>query len=186
MNPATTRTWPGAWRGLAPAALIAAGVWLVLSGGAPGSLIVGVPTILAAVWAGARLRGAARKATSPSGVDLRWSALPAFIAFYLYESMRGGLDVAGRVLSPTARLRPGFIDYPSTLRSPAAQLLFANSVSLLPGTLTADLDGARLRVHVLHLDGSPDADREAGAGSVAERDLAHLERQVARLFGESA
>jgi multicomponent Na+:H+ antiporter subunit E len=58
------------------------------------------------------------------------------------------------------------------LRSPAARLLFVNCISLLPGTLAADIADGELRVHTLDL--ADDTGRE----------LSRLERRVAAVYGE--
>jgi multicomponent Na+:H+ antiporter subunit E len=93
-----------------------------------------------------------------------------FAPLFLWESLRGGIDVAARVMGPRVAVRPGFLVYPSRLTDPGARVFLANCVSLLPGTLAADLEGHRLEVHVLDTEGS------------AARDLARLEAAVGALF----
>jgi len=134
----------------------AAAVWLVLSGGQASSWLVGVPTVVAAVWAGRALR-AAHSAEAPAA-RVRWSALPGFALFFLYESLRGGIDVARRLLHRRPAVAPGFIDYRCALPAGGARLLFANSVSLLPGTLSADL------ACISHHPTAADADPSTVAG----------------------
>ena len=89
------------------------------------------------------------------------------------ESLRGGIDVARRVLSPRLDVAPGFLTYRTRLSGPQARLLFVNSVSLLPGTLAADLQDDRLTIHAL------DSDAEFA------EDLARLETAVARVYREA-
>ena len=86
--------------------------------------------------------------------------------------MLGGIDVVSRVMRPTMRIAPGFLDYRLGLSQPSARLLFINTLSLLPGTLASDLDGDMLRIHAL--------DREADL----EQELTRLERAVAAVYGE--
>jgi multicomponent Na+:H+ antiporter subunit E len=95
--------------------------------------------------------------------------LPWFTAF----AARGGVDVAVRALAPRGVVRPGFVDYDIRMQDPVARVMFANAVSLMPGTLTARLEQRRLRVHML--------DERA---DVVPR-LAALEQRVARVFGEA-
>lgn len=63
-------------------------------------------------------------------------------------------EVARLTLGPTARLQPAFIEYPLELNGDFAVWVLAGSVSVTPGTLSADLspDGKRLLVHALHSD----------------------------------
>jgi multicomponent Na+:H+ antiporter subunit E len=144
-----------------------AGLWWLLSDGDPGSWVIGLPAVAAAVWSVRRLRPARIGSVS-------LSALLRFVPFFLWESLRGGLDVARRTLAPRMRVQPDLILYRTRLSRPDARVFFTNCVSLLPGTLAADLRGDRLAVHVLD------------AASDAERELRLLERAVARVYPQAA
>jgi multicomponent Na+:H+ antiporter subunit E len=56
------------------------------------------------------------------------------------------------VLGRPERLRPAVLAVPLDLRSPAGTVLFADMVTLTPGTTSLDVsaDGRTLYVHVLH------------------------------------
>ncbi|HMB16356.1 MAG TPA: Na+/H+ antiporter subunit E [Pelovirga sp.] len=136
-------------------------LWWVLTGGSPSSWIIGVPTIALALW----FMGTAPQ-TPPR--YLSFVGLIHFIPYFLLQSVRGGIDVARRAYSPALPLDPQIIDFPLKLPVGHAQIFFINSVSLLPGTLSADLNGTTLKVHVL--------DRQV------DPRLNQLESQVARLF----
>jgi multicomponent Na+:H+ antiporter subunit E len=75
-------------------------------------------------------------------------------------------------LRPRLCLRPDMHEYGLRLQSPAARVLLANILNLMPGTLSAGLDGERLRLHVLSSELS------------VEDTLRDTERRVAALFGE--
>jgi multicomponent Na+:H+ antiporter subunit E len=141
-------------------------LWLVLSGPDSSSWIIGVPAIVGAVWAKSRLSGNRIGRLSPLGVI-------RFIPFFLWESLKGGTDVALRVLGPQVRVNPGYLDYPLRLRRPSARVLFMDVVNLLPGTLTADIQGDWARIHTLDRGGDP------------VQSLMDLEARVAALFGET-
>ena len=143
-----------------------AGLWWLLSGGGASSWLIGVPVVLAAAWASRRLGGMAAPGLSISG-------LARLLPFFLRESVRGGVDVARRVLVVPMRIAPGFATYPLRLRHPGARLLFANSVSLLPGTLSVDLRDDCLAIHAL--------DRDSDFAS----ELRRVESAVGRVFGEA-
>lgn len=129
------------WRYIPNASAFAA-LWWLLSGGAPNSWIVGVPTVSVTTWAAVRLQANSRWNFSLIGL-LR--LLPLFIS----ESLRGGVDVATRTLAPKMRIAPGFITFDTQLRKHQAQVFFANCICLLPGTLAADWQDERLTVHLL-------------------------------------
>jgi multisubunit Na+/H+ antiporter MnhE subunit/uncharacterized membrane protein YdjX (TVP38/TMEM64 family) len=93
-----------------------------------------------------------------------------FACYFVVEALRGGFDVARRALHPGLPITPHWIDYPLTLPPGAPQVLFLNSVSLLPGTLSAALDGNVAKIHGL------------GSGQDAALELARLEYWVMRVF----
>lgn len=143
------------------AGLVAA--WLLLTRSDPASFLIGLPVIAAALHAARRLSHATESTLSIRG-------LLGFIPFFIAESLRGGWNVAMATLSPRMRLAPTMIEYGIDLEDERSLLLFANCVSLLPGTLAADLEGRRLKVHVLD-------DRTA-----ARKELKRLERRIGRIF----
>jgi multicomponent Na+:H+ antiporter subunit E len=105
-----------------------------------------------------------------SGARISPRGLAAFVPFFLLQSFRGGIDVARRAFSPSLPLSPAFLHYPIRLQEETARVLFINTISLLPGTFSADLQGRALTVHLLS------ADQEAHSR------LAGLEERVARIF----
>jgi multicomponent Na+:H+ antiporter subunit E len=134
--------------------------WVVTEGQAWNVVAVGV--VLAAA--------AASVALSPGRTAWRPLALGRFVPFFLRESFLGGVDVALRALLPGRRLDPAVIDYPLRLDDGPARALFAGALSLLPGTLSVELRGDHVQVHVL--------DRRLPVA----RTLNRLERHVAALF----
>lgn len=126
-------------------ALLLATIWWILSGGEPGSWVVGLPTVAAATWFVLKRRAPRR--------PLSALALLRFIPRFLWESVRGGIDVTSRVVRPQLRVAPGFVEFTTRLPAGMPQLLFLHSISLLPGTLAAELKGQTLRVHCLDREG---------------------------------
>lgn len=149
--------------GMLSTAILFAGLWWVLSDGSVASWLIGLPALASAAWASRRLDGLSAARVSLLG-------LARFVPFFLWQSLRGGVDVALRTLAPRMRIRPGFSHYRTGLNTPSARTLFVNCVSLLPGTLAADLQGEWLEIHALSIESDPHAE------------LARLERVVARVF----
>lgn len=137
-------------------------VWLLLNG--RDGWITGV--VAAATGASA----AAWLAQQP---PYRWYPLrlAVFTAFFVVESMRAGVDVAVRTLHPWMPVGPDFFDYRIRLAEGPPRTLLVSIITLLPGTLSAELspDGRTLIVHELSEGG-----REA---------VQRLERWIAWLFG---
>ena len=147
-------------------ALTFGALWWLLTDGTKGSWLIGIPAVLAASWSARSLELGDRWTISLWG-------LVRFFPFFLWESLRGGADVARRTLAPRMRIQPGFTVYRTGLQQPAARVFFANCVCLLPGTLAADQRGDQLDVHMLD------------AGLDPQADLHRLEHAVAAIYREA-
>lgn len=93
-----------------------------------------------------------------------------FIPFFIRYSLVGGVDVAKRAFTRRMALQPAIIEYPLTLTLPQSRLFMVGVISLLPGTLSVEVQDDKLWVHVL--DQRNDIQGE----------LEVLERRVASLF----
>ena len=133
-------------------------LWWMLTDGAVDSWPIGVPVVLLALYVSVKLMPAAS-----------WSltGIARFVPFFLWHSLRGGVDVAGRALRPQLPISPALIDWPWQLPPGLPRVLMANTVSLLPGTLSAELNDRFLRVHVLDDSGSYPAELRAIEARVA-------------------
>lgn len=122
---------------------------------------LGVPTILVAAVVSAALL---------PRMPVAWGQVLLFAPFFLTRSLLGGADVAYRALRPRMPIAPRTIEY--TLRFPAGPwcVVLVNTISLLPGTLCANLSDGVLTVHAL--DGRGDIPGE----------IRRLEERIARMF----
>jgi multicomponent Na+:H+ antiporter subunit E len=84
-----------------------------------------------------------------SGLGMSPVGWARFIPFFIGQSVLGGVDVALRAIAPTPRLEPGYVEFHFRLAEEPARVFVANTMSLMPGTLSVSLDGDRLRMHVL-------------------------------------
>jgi multicomponent Na+:H+ antiporter subunit E len=123
-------------------ALVFAAVWWVLSEGEPTSWSIGgVAVVLATAASLALVPGALPR--------LKILPLLRFIPFFIARSVQGGIDVARRAFQPVPTLAPAFVSYSVMGMSLAERVVFTMICGLLPGTLSARLDGEMLRFHVL-------------------------------------
>jgi multicomponent Na+:H+ antiporter subunit E len=127
---------------------VAAAIWWALAGGVPGGAgaAVAIVAVAATAVAGLALRG--RGARRP-----RVHRMPRFVAFFLWRSVLGGVDVARRALTPRVAVDPGFVDYDPRLPEGSARALHIALVSVMPGTLVAEelAPGGMVRVHVIDI-----------------------------------
>jgi multicomponent Na+:H+ antiporter subunit E len=117
-------------------------LWWVLSEGDSSSWLFGVPFALMASWASLKL-------TPERGWRLRPLGALRFAAFFAYHSVVGGIDVAVRAMRPSMPIAPGFVTCPVRLTTDSSRVLLADTVSLLPGTLSSGFEGDTLVLHVL-------------------------------------
>jgi multicomponent Na+:H+ antiporter subunit E len=149
--------------GIVTTTAILAGLWWLIVQGRADAWLVGLPAVALATLASIHLGSRPLPRLSLTGMMV-------FVALFLRESVRGGIDVARRTLGPGLRIKPGFHRYPLHISHPAARVLFINCIGLLPGTLAADLDGDHAELHLLDTGVNPDPQ------------LLQLEQAVTRLF----
>ena len=138
-------------------------LWVVLAEGDLGTLWLGFLAVAAATLSSLVLLPPAGRSWSPVGTV-------RFAGFFLRQSVVGGIDVALRALKPGLDLDPALVEYMTQLPKGGARVLFANTISLLPGTLSAEVRDRRLLVHTL------------AASPELQEELHLTEEAVARLF----
>ncbi|MCM0018469.1 MAG: Na+/H+ antiporter subunit E [Tagaea sp.] len=107
-----------------------------------------------------------------SRLALAWMGVAAT---FLVELVKSTLATLRAVLGPMDRLRPAILAVPLDVRSPAGAVLFADMVTLTPGTTSIDIsaDGKTLYVHAIDAP-----DREAAVAAMK----ASLESQVRKVL----
>lgn len=137
-------------------------LWWILTDGAVDSWLIGVPAVLFATLISVLLLPA---------FSCSLTGIVRFVPFFLWHSLHGGVDVARRALHPRLPISPALFGYRWRLPPGLPRVFMANTVSLLPGTLSAEFDEKHLHVHVLD---------ETAAFAEA---LKVLEQKVAGVFG---
>ncbi|ABM61594.1 Na+/H+ antiporter subunit E [Halorhodospira halophila] len=158
------RPGPAVWLGrFLRAAAVLLLLWLILAEGAFGG-VLGAATVLAAAGVGVYFAG---RRIHP------WYPLPAlrFAGFFLVRSLIGAVDVGYRAVHPRMPIHCHWLRYAVSLPGGEPRVALVAAVSLLPGTLAADLRGDILVVHAI----TPQAEDEVAA----------LERRVAAVYGLS-
>ena len=79
-----------------------------------------------------------------------------YLAWLAKEVVKSSLDVARIVLDPKLPISPKIVDIKATARHPVDQVLFANSITLTPGTLALDVYNGIIKVHALTEEGAND------------------------------
>ncbi len=80
---------------------------------------------------------------------IAFTRLPAFLVFFIGQSLLGGVQVARLAFQPRSALQPGLLELPMTLPAGLPRLLLTATLGLMPGTLGVRLGTSTLRIHVL-------------------------------------
>jgi multicomponent Na+:H+ antiporter subunit E len=129
--------------------LALAAVWLLLSGlFKPVLFGLGAASVLLTLWLSARMKLVDAE-THPV-----WAAFH-YVPYWPWlsiEIIKSSIDVARRVLSPSMPISPTVFEVRADQRTKIGRVVYANSITLTPGTVTLDLEGDRLTVHALSHD----------------------------------
>jgi multicomponent Na+:H+ antiporter subunit E len=126
---------------LSPAILMAV-LWWVLTDGQAGSWVVGIPVVILAT-------GASLWFHSHELWNWRLAGLVRFLPVFIWQSVRAGFQVAILAFHPRCPLAPGLLTYRLRLPAGPSRIFFTNTMSLSPGSFSADLEEDRLIIHVL-------------------------------------
>lgn len=140
-------------------------IWLLLT--APFSvqeLIAGTTAaVLISLFPGGATRVLQDVRVSPRAVV----AAVTYVFVFLGALIRANLDVAFRVLKPSLPIAPGIVRIQTSLETPLARTLLANSITLTPGTITVETRGDIFFVHWI---------------SVGEEDIERATRKIVGRF----
>ena len=144
-------------------------MWLALSGHYTGLLLcLGFASVVLCVWIAARM-GILDEEIHPAQFKL----VPclAYGAWLIREIWLSALDVSRRVLNPSLPISPQVVSLPLAQRTDAGRAVYANSITLTPGTVSIDLGKDFVQVHALTEEGA----RALEGGEMNNR-VAALER----------
>jgi multicomponent Na+:H+ antiporter subunit E len=127
-------------------AVVLSGFWLVLSGHFTSLLLsLGAVSVLLATWLLARMDRA-------DGEVFRLRPTPRLLTYalwLLWGVVRANIDVARRIWDPDLPLAPVWTRLDTSVGTPLQKTVYANSITLTPGTLTTDVEPDHFLVHAL-------------------------------------
>ena len=143
-------------------------LWMLLSGiFEPWLLSLGVLSAALVTWISSRmglLQGA------PPHLHKR--RVITYLPWLVWEVAKSNVQVARVILDPRHPVQPTVVNLPPAPRGDAGRALYANSITLTPGTVTLAIDDGGLRVHALTREAAADLQR----GEMGRR-VAALESQ---------
>jgi multicomponent Na+:H+ antiporter subunit E len=75
-----------------------------------------------------------------------------FAPIFIKNLVKSNIEVAKIVLNPKLLINTGVVKLKTNLKSEHDKLILANAITLTPGTITLELEGDELYVHVLNLE----------------------------------
>ena len=137
-------------------------LWLLLSGHFDG-LLLGLGIASAALVA-----LLARRIDAVDREPQRLFFGPKLLTYWLWLAgrvVRANLGVARRILSPALPISPCIVRVPASQKTDLGRVIFANSITLTPGTVSIDLQDGEVEVHAL----STEAAEELRSGAMDRR-----------------
>lgn len=145
-------------------------VWVLLSGHfTPLLLSFGLGSCVLVVFITTRMELVDREGHP---IHLTWGAL-TYWPWLLWEIIKANIDVARRVLKPQMDISPTLVRVKASQKSDLGQVIYANSITLTPGTISVDVVDGTILVHSIARD---------GADSLLEGEM---DRRVSQMSGEA-
>jgi len=121
-------------------------LWLLLSGHyTPMILGFGAGSCVFTIWICRRL-----DIVNGEGVPVELlPRLPGYLLWLFIQILRSSLEVALLILRPKSAISPTMVQLPAHQQTAMGQAIFANSVTLTPGTITVGLRRGTAEVHAL-------------------------------------
>lgn len=130
--------------------------WILWSGYfKPLLLGLGLASALVCTYLAFRMRRADGEG-SPFNVMQHVHQLVTYWPWLLVEIAKSNLDVAKIILSGEIRVDPVMIRLKASQATEMGQVIYGNSITLTPGTITVDIEDGELLVHALQQSGADD------------------------------
>jgi multicomponent Na+:H+ antiporter subunit E len=117
-------------------------LWWVLAEGSSDGWMLGTVATVLATWVSLVL-------LPPEKITVSLSGLFRFLVFFVWHSVRGGVQVAWMAMRGRDSLQPGLLEVPVALLPGAPQVLLVNALGLMPGTAGVEITDQKLLIHVL-------------------------------------
>jgi len=134
-------------KGIPGLVLILSLFWLVNSGHFGALLLtLGAVSVAGVVLLNRRMEAVDGRYESPILLSFR---LPSYLFWLLWEIIKANIDVVRRIWQRTPDIHPTVFKVTAGQRSEACRVLYANSITMTPGTVTLDVQDNVFEVHAL-------------------------------------
>jgi len=121
-------------------------LWLLLSGHyEPLLLVLGAISCVFVAWIAYRMDVADREGHP---IHLTWRSL-VYWPWLFWEIVKANVEVARLILSPHLAISPTVIKVKASQPDELGHVIYANSITLTPGTVSIDVRDATIEVHAI-------------------------------------
>ena len=97
------------------------------------------------------------------------SKLPAFFVFIFREIVKANIDVIKRIMTfKRTSISPQLIEVQAPLKTDLGRVIYANSITLTPGTVSVELSNEKILVHALTKEAADDLSSGEMAKSIPD------------------
>lgn len=123
--------------------------WLINSGYFHGLLLgLGIVSVFLVVLIARRMEVVDHESI-PIHISTR---LPIYFSWLLWEIIKANIDVVRRIWQPVPQISPVVFKLRASQQSDLAKVIYANSITMTPGTITLDIQDDMFEVHSLTQD----------------------------------
>ena len=127
-------------------------LWMLLSGFfMPLLLFFGLVSVCITVYLAIRMEVVDHEGHP---VHLKIRLTVSYWLWLLKEVIISNIDVCRRIISPDMPISPVVIKVKSTQETDLGHVIYANSITLTPGTVSMNIDGDIIEVHALTTEGA--------------------------------
>ena len=120
--------------------------WLTLSGYYSFlTITLGIASVILVVYLSTRMRVIG---TGEHRLSL-YLKLPVYAVWLIWQIILSNLQVAYRIMHPRLPINPQYIKVKLIGTHPLLHLIYANSITLTPGTISVDIEDGFIHVHAL-------------------------------------
>jgi multicomponent Na+:H+ antiporter subunit E len=95
--------------------------------------------------------------------------IPAFLIFIMREIIKANIDVIKRIVTfKHTSISPRLIEVQSPLKTDLGRVIYANSITLTPGTVSVELTKNKILVHALTKEAADDLSSGVMAKSIPD------------------
>jgi multicomponent Na+:H+ antiporter subunit E len=123
-------------------------LWLLMSGVyQPLTIGLGAASSILAIYVGKRMNAIDRH---PLEIHINFVSLMVYFAWLLVEIAKSNWAVTKLIVAPKMKLRQNMFEVPYVQKSDLGQTIFANSITLTPGTITVEVEPDHFLVHAVN------------------------------------